>query len=98
MHKRSSYRKRTVLADNLEELISRNPHRFSRSLPGGVGQGDLASQLTIWTILCWASPSYIGQGKTSQQNRGPDPEDQGGDGVPGQGHRGEGIQVVHVQD
>ncbi len=46
VHKRSSARKRTVLADNLEELIIRDPHRSLRSLPGGVEQGVLASQLT----------------------------------------------------
>jgi hypothetical protein len=40
----------------------------------------------------------ICQGKASQQNRGPDPEDQGGDGVPRQGHRGEGLQEIHGQD
>ncbi len=42
----------------------------------------------------------MGQGKASQQNRGPDPEDQGGggDGVPREGHRGEGIQVVPVPE
>jgi hypothetical protein len=43
---KSSDRKRTVLAGNLEELIIRYPGRSLRSLPGGVGQGGLASQLS----------------------------------------------------
>ncbi len=34
----------------------------------------------------------------SLPNRGPDPEDKGGDGVLQQGHRGEGLQDLEVQD
>jgi hypothetical protein len=36
--------------------------------------------------------------KVSQQNRGSDPEDVGGAGVLQQGHRGEGLQELEVQD
>jgi hypothetical protein len=36
--------------------------------------------------------------KVWQQNRGFDPEDKGGIGVLQQGHRGEGLQVLEVQD
>ncbi len=40
----------------------------------------------------------MGQCKVSQQNRGSDPEDKGGDGVPHQEHRGAGLQELDVQD
>ncbi len=40
----------------------------------------------------------MGQSKASQQNQEPDPEDQGGDGVPCQEHRGENLQEVQVPD
>ncbi len=36
--------------------------------------------------------------KVSQKNRGSGPEDKGGDGVLQQGHRGEGLQQLEVQD
>jgi hypothetical protein len=63
---------------------------------GGVGEGDLASQLP------WLKPFgqfffFVGrlwikrQSKASQQNQWPDPEDQGGDGVPRKEHRGEDL-------
>ncbi len=39
-----------------------------------------------------------GQGKASQQNRGLDPEYQGGDRVLRQGHHGEGRQQLQAQD
>ncbi len=68
--------------------------------PGGVEQGGLASQL-IWLqsfgLICVGRLWVIGRGKASVQNRGPDPEDQGGDGVPRKGHRGEGLQEIQVQ-
>jgi hypothetical protein len=40
----------------------------------------------------------MGQSKVSQQNQGPYPKDQGGDGVPRQEHCGEGLQAVQVPD
>ncbi len=38
----------------------------------------------------------MGHCKVSQQNRGSDPEDEGGDGVLQQGHRGEDLQELEV--
>ncbi len=72
-----------------------------RELPGGVGQGDPASQLTClqpFGLFCVWRFSVIGQCKVSQQNPEPDPEDEGVDGLPGQGHRGEGLLEVQVLD
>ena len=40
----------------------------------------------------------MGHCKVSQQNRGSDPEDTEGDWVLQQGHRGEGLQELEVQD
>ncbi len=40
----------------------------------------------------------MGQCKVSQQNQGPDTEDEGAGGVPGRGHGGEGLLEVPVQD
>ncbi len=40
----------------------------------------------------------MGHFKVSQQNRGSDPEDKGCEGVLRQGHRGEGLQDLVVQD
>ncbi len=40
----------------------------------------------------------MGHWKVSQQNQGSDPEDEGGAGVLQQGHRGEGLQELGVQD
>ena len=40
----------------------------------------------------------MGHCKVSQQKRGFDPEDKGGDGVLQQGHRGEGLQELDVHD
>ncbi len=40
----------------------------------------------------------MGQSKVSQQIQGSDPEDEGGDGVPCQGHPGEGLHKLQVQD
>ncbi len=56
-------------------------------LPGDVGQGGLASQLTRlqpFGLFCVWRFSVIGQCKVSQQNPGPDPEDEGtgNDGLP----------------
>jgi hypothetical protein len=42
--------------------------------------------------------TVIGQCKASQQNRGPHPKDEGGDGALRQGHRGKGLLEVSVQD
>ncbi len=39
-----------------------------------------------------------GQSKASQQNQGPDPKDQGDDGVPREEHRGEDLQAVQAPD
>jgi len=72
-----------------------------RELPGGVGQGGLASQLTClqpFGLFCVWRFSVIGQCKVSQQNPEPDPEDEGVDGLPEQGHRGEGLLEVQVLD
>ncbi len=49
------------------------------------------------TFLC-GRLCVIGQCKVSQKNRGPEPEEEGGDGVLRQGHRGEGLLVVQLQD
>ncbi len=40
----------------------------------------------------------MGHWKVSQQNQGPDPEDEGVAGVLQQGHRGEGLQELEAQD
>jgi hypothetical protein len=40
----------------------------------------------------------MAHGNVSQQNRGSDPKDKGGDGVLQQGHHGEGLQELEVQD
>ena len=56
-----------------------------RELPGGVGQGGPASQLTYlhpFGLFCVWRFSVIGQCKVSQQNPEPDPEDEGVDGLP----------------
>jgi hypothetical protein len=45
----------------------------------------------LWTILRGA---FSELSTVSQLNRGPDLEDQGGDGVPRVEHRGEGLQEV----
>ncbi len=68
---------------------------------GGVGRGDLASQLAwlqaFWLFCMWRL--WIrGQRKVSQQIQRSDPEDEGGDGVPRQGHPGEGLHELEVQD
>jgi hypothetical protein len=65
-----------------------------------VGRGGLASQLAwlqaFWLICMWRL--WIkGQSKVSQQIQGSDPEDEGGDGVPCQGHHGEGLHKLQVQ-
>jgi hypothetical protein len=69
-------------------------------LPGSVGKGGLASQLT-WPqpfgLFCVWRFSVIGQCKVSQQNPGPDPEDEGVDGLPWLGYHGEGLLEVQVQ-
>jgi hypothetical protein len=56
-----------------------------RELPGGEGQGGLASQLTClqpFGLFCVWRFSVICQCKVSQQNPKPDPEDEGLDGLP----------------
>ncbi len=66
-----------------------------------VGEGDLASQLTCLQPFGLFSVGRLwikGQGKVSDQIQGSDPEDKGGDGVPRQGHRGEGLHDLQVQD
>ena len=68
---------------------------------GGVCREGLASQLAwlqaFWLICMWRL--WIkGQSKVSQQIQGSDPEDEGGDGVPCQGHPGEGLHKLQVQD
>ncbi len=66
-----------------------------------MGEESLASQLT------WQKPfGLFSVGRSwvkclssaSKQNRRPDQEDEGGDGVPRQGHRGEGLQEILPQD
>jgi hypothetical protein len=72
-----------------------------RELPGGVGKGGLASQLTClqpFGLFCVCRFSVIGQCKVSQQNPEPDPEDEVVDGLPWLGHRGEGLLEVQVLD
>ncbi len=68
---------------------------------GVVGEEGLASQLT-WLqpfgLFCVWRLSVTGQCKASQQNWGPDPEDEGGDDVPWQGHQGEDLLEVKVQN
>ncbi len=68
---------------------------------GGVGRGSLASQLAwlqaFWIFFMWRL-WIMGQSKVSQQIEGSDPEDEGGDGVPYQGHPGEGLHKLQVQD
>jgi hypothetical protein len=68
---------------------------------GGVGGGGLASQLASlqpFSLFCVGRIWAMGQCKVSQQNRGSDPEDKGGDGVPHQEHRGKGLQELDVQN
>ncbi len=60
--------------------------------------GTRRSWLQSFGLFCVGRLWVNGLGKASQLKRGPDPEDQGVDRVPLQGHHGEGIQVVHVQD
>jgi hypothetical protein len=53
----------------------------------------------IWTILCGAFLSYWSmQKKSSQQIQGSHPEDEGGEGVPRLGHRGEISLEAKAQD
>ncbi len=66
---------------------------------GGVREGGLASQpaqLQPFRLFCVGRLWVIGQCIASQQNRGPDPKDEDGDGLPWQGHRGKGLLEVHV--
>ncbi len=68
---------------------------------GGVVEECLASQLTwlqSFGQFCVGRLWVTGQWKASQQNRGPDPEHEGCDGVPWQGHRGEDLLEVKVQN
>ncbi len=66
-----------------------------------MGEGDLASQLT-WLqpfgLFCVGRFWIKGQSEASQQNQEPDPENQGGNGVPRQEHRGENLQDFQVPD
>ena len=52
--------------------------------------------VNLWTILCVASLS-LGSMQSLTTKRVLDPKDNGGDGVPRQGHRGEGLQEVQAQ-
>ncbi len=66
-----------------------------------VGEGDLASQLTClqpFGLFCVGRFWIKGHSKVSQQIQGSDPEDKGGDGVPRQGHCGEGLHELQVHD
>ena len=68
---------------------------------GDVGGGGLASQLAwllLFSLFCVRRIWSVGQCKAFQQNRGSYPEDEGGDGVLQQGHRGERLQELEVQD
>jgi hypothetical protein len=51
----------------------------------------------MWTILRGA---FLNEGQSTalKLNKGPDLEDQGGNGVSRQEHRGEGLQEVQVSD
>ncbi len=68
---------------------------------GGVGEGDLASQLHclqrcgLFCVRCFWTEDHS---TATQLNQGPDLEDKRGDGVPRQEHRGEGLQEVQVPD
>ncbi len=68
---------------------------------GGVGGEGLASQLALlqpFWLYCMGRLWMKGQCKVSQQIQWSDPEDKGGDGVPRQGHHGEGLHEIQVQD
>ncbi len=67
----------------------------------GVGEEGLASQQTWlqpFELFCGGRLWVIDEYKASQQKRWPDQEDEGSDGVPFQGHRGEGLLDVKVQN
>ncbi len=65
----------------------------------GRRRGGLLSRLiaTILTILHVASLSQRSSQLLTTKSM-TDPEDQGGDGVPQQGHRGEALQQLQAQD
>jgi hypothetical protein len=82
-----------------------NRKRTQRLVQGepawGVGDGGLTSQpaqLQSFGLFLVGRLWVIGQYKASQKNWGPDPKDEGGDGVPWQGHHGEGLLEVEVLD
>ncbi len=58
---------------------------------------QLAWQQAFWLFCMWRL-WIMGQRKVSQQIQGSDPEDEGGDEVPCQGHPGEGLHKLQVQD
>ncbi len=68
---------------------------------GGLGEGGLSSLLSwlqaFW-LFCVGRLWFIGHCKVSQQIQWSDPEHEGGDGVPRQGHPGEGLHELQVQD
>ncbi len=67
----------------------------------GVGDGGLTSQpaqLQSFGLFHVGRLWVIGQCNASQKNWGPGPKDKGGDGVPWQGHHGEGLLEVEVLD
>ncbi len=57
-----------------------------------------AYSLQPFGLFCVWRLWVIDQCKASQQNRGPHQQDEGGDGALRQGHRGEGLLEVNVQD
>ncbi len=66
-----------------------------------VGEGGLSSLLSwlqpFW-LFCVGRLWIIGHCNVSQQIQWSDPEDEGGDGVPRQGHPGEGLHELQDQD
>jgi hypothetical protein len=67
----------------------RRSRRRSSGLP--------ARLLEKFALLCLANLRY-GSLKSVAKIQGSDPEDEGGAGVLQQGHRGEGLQELEVQD
>jgi hypothetical protein len=98
---KGSYKSRDSL-QTLRRTYHERDAELAQGKPyGGVVRGSLASQLAwlqaFWLFCMWRL-WIIGQSKVSQQIQGSDPEDEGGDGVPCQGHPGESLHKLQVQD
>ncbi len=98
---KGSYKSRDSLQTLRRTYHERDAELAQGEPYGGVIWGSLASQVAwlqaFWLFRMWRL-WIMGQSKVSQQMQGSDPEDEGGDGVLCQGHPGEGLHKLQVQD